>query len=309
MIIRKIEAKDYNQLAMLLSLSRQRPFSVEQLQKAGCGLKLWQIRVAVQGGDNIVGTYALSQSESDGNGRYQLNIDVHPQYQRQGIGSTLYQDALQIAQAHGLSVLYAYIKENALEFSCKQGFAPVRQGILSALDVTNFDERPFTHYLTKNKADGYHFSTFAKLGDSLENRRKLYELNKTCSADIPGRGRFHTFEEYCQQRLENPAFRPNGVMLALKDGQWVGMASVSHRQNSDFAFSEMTGVLAAHRRHGLATALKLLVIRFVRDDIGVTAVRTVTDSENIGILKLNQLFGNQTLFHTYKVEAIFNNVN
>ena len=308
MMIRNIRTEDYPQLAALLSLSRQRPFTSEQLQRAGRGSKIWHGHVAVQDGDHIVGIYVLSQSESDENGRFQLNIDVHPQHRRQGIGTALYQDARQLAQPHELSVLYAYIKEDVLDFSRKQGFAPVRQGILSTLDVTNFDERPFTHHLTNNEADGYQFTSLATLGDNLENRHKLYELNKTCSADIPGRGPFHTFAGYCQQRFENPAYRPDGVMLALKDGQWVGMSAVSHRPNNDFAFSEMTGVLAAHRRRGLAIALKLLIVRFVRD-IGVTAVRTVTDSENIGILKLNQLFGNQTLFHTYKVEAAFNNDN
>ena len=47
----------------------------------------------------------------------------------------------------------------------------------------------------------------ADLGDTAGCRRALYELNKTCSADIPERGEFYTFHEYIDDRIEIPTTR------------------------------------------------------------------------------------------------------
>ena len=69
MRIQDIKPEDYAHLAGLLSLTRGRIFSVEQLQAARRGLKIWHTQVAVQDDEGIVGTYALSQSESDGDAR------------------------------------------------------------------------------------------------------------------------------------------------------------------------------------------------------------------------------------------------
>jgi GNAT superfamily N-acetyltransferase len=308
MMIRDIKPEDYAQLAELLSLSRGRPFSIEQLKKAGRGLKIWHTRVAVQVNDCLVGTCALSQGESDGNGRYQLHIDVHPDKQRQGIGTALYQDAVQFAQANGLTSLYSYVYEKlagGLDFARKHGFVSTRQAIHSELDVVAFDEQPFTKYLLENEANGYKFTTLADLGDNLVNRNKLYELNKTCSADIPGRGPFFTFSEYCQRRFESQAYAPNGVILALHDEQWVGMSAATYHQTGNFVFNEMTGVLPTHRRRGLAVALKLLVIRFAQT-MGATVVRTFNDAENTGMLAVNRRLGYQFLPSSYTMELKFN---
>jgi GNAT superfamily N-acetyltransferase len=308
MIIRDIKAEDYAQLAEMLSLSRERPFSAEQLQKAGRGLKIWHTRVAVQDGDHIFGTYVLSQSESDGDGRYQINIDVQPQQQRQGIGTALYQDAVKFAQTNGLTSLYSYVYEKlagGLDFSRKPGFASIRQALHSELDVAAFDERPFAHYLLGNEAHGYTFTTLAELGDNNENRRKLYELNKTCSADIPGRGTFFTFADYCQRRFENPAYFPNGVVLALKDEQWIGMSAATYHQTGNFVFNEMTGTLPTHRRRGLAVALKLMVVRFAQA-MGAAVIRTFNDAENTGMLTVNRRLGYQFLPSSYTMELKFN---
>ena len=308
MIIREIQAEDYPQLASLLSAARGRPFSVEQLQKAGRGLKIWHTQVAVQESDGIVGTYILSQYESDENGRYQLHIDVHPDQQRQGIGTALYENAVQFAQTNGLSSLYSYVGEGApggLDFARKLGFVSIRQALHSELEVSSFDERPFTHYLSNNEADGYRFTSLAELGDTLENRRKLYELNKTCSADIPGRGPFFTFAEYCQRRFESPVYFADGVMLALQDKQWVGMSAATYHQNGNFVFNEMTGILPAHRRRGLAVALKLFIIRFAKA-IGADVVRTFNDAENRGMLTVNRRLGYQFLPSSYTMELKFN---
>ncbi|MFE9728815.1 hypothetical protein ACFYQ5_35920 [Streptomyces sp. NPDC005794] len=95
------------------------------------------------------------------------------------------------------------------------------------LDLHTFDDARFEPYLQRCRQDGIEFTTMAALGDTAEHRRALYELNKTCSADIPERGEFYPFDEYLAQRVETATYDPRGVVLAQESGAWVGMATTS----------------------------------------------------------------------------------
>jgi GNAT superfamily N-acetyltransferase len=156
------------------------------------------------------------------------------------------------------------------------------------LDVDRFDGTEFEPYLQRAEADGIRFTTLAELGDTPENRRALYELNRICSKDIPERGEFYTFEEYLAQRIDVLSFTPEGVILALKDGEWIGMAAVSLHPGK--AYSEMTGVLAGHRGKGLSLGLKLLAIRFVKDK-GYGGLEASHHPRNDAAIAMNRRLG------------------
>lgn len=98
------------------------------------------------------------------------------------------------------------------------------------LDLETFEEARFLPYLRRCQETGTEFTTMADLGDTADRRRALYELNRTCSADIPERGQFYTFEEYIAERIETPTYDPRGVVLPVSDGEWVGLATTSLRR-------------------------------------------------------------------------------
>jgi len=56
------------------------------------------------------------------------------------------------------------------------------------LDLDKFDDAHFVACQRRCQQSGINFTTIANLGDTPGCRRALYELNKTRSADIPGRG-------------------------------------------------------------------------------------------------------------------------
>jgi hypothetical protein len=56
------------------------------------------------------------------------------------------------------------------------------------LDLDAFDDARFDRYLQSCRDSGIRFTTMAAVGDTAEHRRAPYDLNKTCSADIPERG-------------------------------------------------------------------------------------------------------------------------
>jgi GNAT superfamily N-acetyltransferase len=128
------------------------------------------------------------------------------------------------------------------------------------------------------------------LGDTAECRRALYELNKTCSAGIPERGEFCTFQEYLAERIDTPAYDARGIVVAMRNDGWTGMAATSLHPAAGYAFSEMTGVLAAHRGRGLSLALKLLAIRFARSS-GYRWLRTLHHPGNASAIGMNRRLG------------------
>ncbi|WP_229853206.1 GNAT family N-acetyltransferase [Streptomyces violascens] len=157
------------------------------------------------------------------------------------------------------------------------------------LDLDAFDAAPYEPYRRRCQQAGIAFVTMAAVGDTAEHRHALYELNRTCSADIPGRGEFYTFEEYLAQRIETPTYDPQGIVLALDGGAWVGMAATS-LQPEGHAFSEMTGVLAGHRGRGISMAMKLLAIEYARSH-GMRWLRTFHHPHNASAIGMNRRLG------------------
>lgn len=158
------------------------------------------------------------------------------------------------------------------------------------LDLAAFDDAAFVLYLHRCRTSGINFTSVSELGDDGENRRALYELNNACAADIPERGEFYTFDEYLTERIDTPAYDPDGVVIAVDDGRWVGMTTTSLHRAEDYAFSEMTGVLRSHRGQGISLAMKLLAITFARSR-GIRWLRTFHHPDNASAIGMNRRLG------------------
>lgn len=157
------------------------------------------------------------------------------------------------------------------------------------LDLAGFDEEEFLPILRRCEKDGISFVTMEQLGDTRANRYALYELNKLCSKDIPGRGPFFDYPEFVRRRFGN-SYDPSGVILALHEPRWVGLSATSNWSQKDFAFNEMTGVVRDYRRRGIALALKLYGIRYARG-LGVSKICTFHDFENVAAIEMNRRLG------------------
>jgi GNAT superfamily N-acetyltransferase len=158
------------------------------------------------------------------------------------------------------------------------------------LDVKKFDDTEFEPHLHQARTSGIRLTTMAELGDTTEHRRALYDLNRTCSADIPDRGTFYTYDEYIAERLDVATFDPSGVVLATRDDAWIGMSTTSLHPGKGYAFSDMTGVLTSHRGRGLSLALKLLAIRFVRSS-GYRRLVTYHHPRNASAIAMSRRLG------------------
>ncbi|WKX72368.1 GNAT family N-acetyltransferase [Streptomyces sp. XD-27] len=162
------------------------------------------------------------------------------------------------------------------------------QWVKLELDVASYDADVFEEYVTRCRSAGIRLTTLADLGDTPEHRRALYELNKECSADIPERGEFFTYEEFVERRFAVPSYDPRGVVIALDGDTWVGLAATS--RHDDFLFNEMTGVRAPHRGRGISIAMKAYGMRFVRE-CGAKRVRTFHHPANASAISMNRRLG------------------
>ena len=165
-----------------------------------------------------------------------------------------------------------------------------RPSVKLKLDLKTFDETPFLPILEACLDAGLGFESLRTLGDTAEHRRRLYDLNKACSADIPGRGAFYSIEDYSKARFERDCYDPKGVLIALDRQAWVGLAVSSDWSAKGFVFNEMTGVVRDYRRRGAATAMKLLGLRYARSR-GVDTVYTIHDAENDPAIRMNRRLG------------------
>ena len=140
---------------------------------------------------------------------------------------------------------------------------------------------------------GVAVTSLERWGDTPAHRRSVYELNRTCSADIPERGEFFAYEEWEQLRLEGPGTRLDGLVLALDGTVPVGLCQLTAPPGRAWAFVEMTGVLRAYRRRGVAAAMKARAFDAARG-WGCTEVRTFHHPANLPAISANLALGFRT---------------
>jgi RimJ/RimL family protein N-acetyltransferase len=162
-----------------------------------------------------------------------------------------------------------------------RGFRLQRHMVRSRLELPGFDAARHRPAVERAEAAGLRFEP---VGDDEVDR--LYELYAALISGMP--------EELDPQPLE--AFRhqyggrPGQVRLVVRDGAtWAGMA-LAQPQGADGAWNAFTGVLAAYRGRGLATALKVLALERLQRD-GRAWIETANTVGNAPMLAVNRALG------------------
>src|SRR5690606_17145883 len=113
---------------------------------------------------------------------------VDPAYRGKGIGTALFQAMTNWATEVKASRFVDYMRESdeaSLDFARHRGYVMERHSFESVLDVEGFDREGLLDVVEKVKASGIEFVTLAdELGE--ENERKLHELYRVTTYDIPG---------------------------------------------------------------------------------------------------------------------------
>ena len=88
----------------------------------------------------------------------------------------------------------------------------------------------------------------------------------------------------------NPSLLPEAYFLAIRKGEYVGVSNLWRRGSDDDLIIGLTGTVRAHRRKGIALALKVRGIAWARAR-GHPGIRTENATTNAAMLAINERLG------------------
>jgi GNAT superfamily N-acetyltransferase len=228
--------------------------------------------------------------------RYFIWLGVHPEHQRKGYGSVLWDYLMGRLSLRQPAVLVSFTRENrprAVEFLQNREFAVRMREQISRIDPQTFDVTPFAGKIARLEQAGVAVRSLAEIMERDPDwKRNMYELEKELEKDVPSIDEVtkSDFEVYDRQMLGMPNLLPEGWFVAVDGDEYVGM-SVLWRdlENGQRLETGFTGVKRSHRRRGIATAMKARALEFARA-YGATTLDTGNE-ENNPMLQLNYQLG------------------
>jgi GNAT superfamily N-acetyltransferase len=286
----------HNQIAPYSALS----VNECRLQDEQDNARYRRARFVIDDGDQLVAACEYSQNHWDYHPHhFSLALYVAARADEQALRQRLYAQLLTALQPHDPRFLNVYIREDRqtdVAFYLAQQFAIMQRNPNGVLHVPAFDFSRFAAAEQRVQASGIAIDSFAALKrHDPDVERKVYELETTLEADIPRSGIFtpRTFEAY-RAVFDDPGMLPDGMLIALDGDRYVGMTELFQREAAPNELHQgMTGVLASHRRRGIAMALKVAGIRFAAN-WGATHIFT-DNEENNPMFQLNVALGFEPL--------------
>ena len=214
-------------------------------------------------------------------------IYVLARCRRQGVGQELYRALSAWAAVHGASTLLTTVDDDdpdSLAWAQRRGFSEQSRDKLVELDLTAFEPRPV------EPPEGVEIVTWA---ERPELARGLHETAAEGGPDIPGDEdhRIEPLEEWLSVHMTGEGDRPEGVFVAVANGEVVGYAKFSFwAAKPDTLFHDLTAVKRAWRGRGLARALKHTQLNWAKQ-AGYRFARTSNEERNEPIRRLNEQLG------------------
>ncbi|MCW5936811.1 MAG: GNAT family N-acetyltransferase [Fimbriimonadaceae bacterium] len=141
-----------------------------------------------------------------------------------------------------------------------RGYKMGQRNPVTSLDLAAFDPSPWQATIDAALARGYEFKTWAEVAKTdPDYRRKWWEFDMVAmeTVPLPYEWKGIPYEDWLKF-LEDPSLDETLQLNAFKDGEIVAMTGVFHNQVDTTIFSTgLTATHEAHRRQGLATALKV----------------------------------------------------
>ena len=218
-------------------------------------------------------------------GKYFVGVEVHPDHQRKGYGSAMY-DHVAAALAERDPLFFTADtredKPDFIRFLTKRGFEPTMRYPVSHLNPQTFDFERFEAIEKRVKESGIEIVNVPDLpARDPDWKRHWYDLECECWMDVPlpeppTIGRYEEF----QSRFESPNYDASAHFIAIDEGKYVGLTGMwISKVEPHKLYTGLTGVVRSHRRRGVATALKINGVRYARD-YGATIVETDNEENN-----------------------------
>jgi GNAT superfamily N-acetyltransferase len=215
---------------------------------------------------------------SDSPGRLYLGVRVLLEWRRRGVGSTLYEHALEHALARRpkwLSGVVSGEDPDSLAWAERRGFSEYGREVELVLRLRG--DEPFP-----SPPGGIEIVEVTP-----ELRDAAYALTREAWEDLPTGFAVETptFENWLEEDMAGPI-----AFAALDDGELVGFAALMERDAPGLLEHGLTATRRTHRRRGIATALKLTQIAWAAAN-GYRELITFTQDGNEAMQAINLALG------------------
>lgn len=224
-----------------------------------------------------------------------IGFTLLPEYRDLGLEGPIFERLLEISKASGGLVATAWLRgdrKSSVEALRQMAFECVKCDAMPQIDLREFDADRFAPTLREVALQGIALRSIAELiADGVDWAPSGYELCRELVLEVPALGHLRTrgLEKFREQ-IGSEWWFPEGWIAALDGERWVGQSAlIPYPHKRDIAVTGLTGVVATHRRRGIATALKVTSMERARQ-AGVRFVHTdnVADSP---MLQLNLRLG------------------
>jgi mycothiol synthase len=205
----------------------------------------------------------------------------------------------QAARAARVKKLEINVRDDCPEcraFAKRRGFSERTHSIGMALDLQAFDDRPYDGKIAGLQAEGFQFTSMEALGNTEEAQRKLYTLNDMTVLETPGSDgtpAWLSFSDFQKKVCGADWYVPAGQMVVIDTatGDWAALSAITRFEGADYAYNLHTGVDKRYRGRKLAQAVKVLALRFAREVLKVSTVRTNHNEENLPMIAIDEKLG------------------
>lgn len=228
--------------------------------------------------------------------KFHLTLNVHPSFRRRGVGSALYQHLLNALEPFDPIEIHGEVREDrphSLRFMEQRGFTEQMREWESRLDLSAFDPEAFAGAVEKVTSQGIELRTFRELqSEDPDWARKLHALKTVLDRDVPSvhESTESDFDTWYRRTVSNPGLLPDGWIVAVHNGEYIGESSLFSSQAGDHLDVGLTGVRREYRRRGVALALKVRATSYAAT-LPYKTLRTWNATTNDAMLSINIALG------------------
>lgn len=246
----------------------------------------------------VVGFASYSQSPWNyPSGSFYVNVEVHPDFQRRGIGSALYDRLMEDIQTFKPTALRADALTNlpqGFTFLQKRGFYEAFRETPVHLEITTFDFSPYAGLEAKLNTQGIFIKTVQELASDPNRDRKIYDLMCLVDLDVPHEGDGPMpepdFEDWVGWGLNEPAVLQDAFLVAVHGEEYVALRDLGAYGDHEALLGGLLGVRREYRQRGIAAAMQVRNIAYAREH-GYRLFKDCTAIQNAPMQKLFDQLG------------------